>query len=111
MALTEIRTQNAPFVVGGSLANRWNGPLAWEWLKQHWDAVLARFPDNSVSRMLEGTTTLTEPDVAADVRSFLEAHPVTQAQLQITQILERLDINTAFRQREATHLAGALTGD
>ena len=111
MALTEIRTQNAPFVVGGSLANRWNGPLAWEWLKQHWDAVLARFPDNSVSRMLEGTTTLTEPHVAADVRAFLEAHPVTQAQLLITQILERLDINTAFRQREATHLAGALTGD
>jgi puromycin-sensitive aminopeptidase len=108
MALTEVRTQNAPFVVGGALANRWHGPLAWQWLKQHWDAVLARFPDNSVSRMLEGATTLTAPEVAADVRSFLESHPVGQAQLQIAQILERLEINSAFRQRAATTLAGAL---
>jgi puromycin-sensitive aminopeptidase len=108
MALSEIRTQNAPFVIGGAMANRWQGPLAWNWLKQHWDAVLTRFPHNTISRMLEGTTSLTQPEVAADVREFLAAHPVGHAQLQVRQILERLEINTAFRQREGPALGGAL---
>ncbi|HWW52799.1 MAG TPA: ERAP1-like C-terminal domain-containing protein, partial [Acidimicrobiales bacterium] len=104
LALSEMRTQNAPFVVGGALANRWCGSLAWEWLKTHWDDALAKFPDNSISRMLDGLVFLTEPAVSADVQSFMAEHPIASAQLQVNQILERLEINTAFRQREAAGL-------
>jgi puromycin-sensitive aminopeptidase len=107
LALSEMRTQNAPFVVGGALANRWVGSLAWEWLKANWDAALAKFPDNTVSRMLDGLVFLTEPAVSEDVQSFMATHPIPSAQLQVSQILERLEINTAFRQREVGELGSA----
>jgi puromycin-sensitive aminopeptidase len=109
LALTEVRTQNAPFVIAGALSNRWVGALAWRWLKDHWDTALSRFPDNTTSRMLEGLAALTEPSVAADVQAFMAAHPVPHAQRLVDQILERLDINTAFRQREAANLVAALS--
>jgi puromycin-sensitive aminopeptidase len=105
LTLSEIRSQNAPFVVSGALANRWAGPLAWTWLKEHWSEVMARFPDNATSRMLDGVVTLTEPVVAEDVRAFLAAHPVAHAQRLIDQNVERLGVNTALRQREAARLA------
>jgi puromycin-sensitive aminopeptidase len=107
LTLSEMRTQNAPFVVAGALANRWAGAMAWDWLKDHWDEAIGRFPDNSISRMLEGLVMLTDPAVAADVRTFVTAHPIPQAQLQVDQILERLEINTAYRQREALGLGRA----
>jgi puromycin-sensitive aminopeptidase len=102
----EVRTQNAPYLLNAALANRWHGPLVWEWMKAHWEDLQARFPDNSHARMVENVSALHEPSVAADVRSFLEAHPVKAGQRTVEQTLERLDVNVAFRQREASRLAG-----
>jgi hypothetical protein len=105
LAITEVRTQNAPFLVSGGLANRRVGPLAWEWLKAHWDETITLFPHNTTSRMLEGVTALTAPEVSSDVLAFMADHPVPYAKLLIEQILERLQLNTDFRQREASRLA------
>jgi hypothetical protein len=62
-----------------------------------------------VSRMLDGLAVLTDPAVADDVRSFMREHPIPPAQRQVDQILERLEINTAFRQREAGQLGRAFS--
>ena len=108
LALTEIRSQNAPFVVGTALTNRASGRIAWEWLKSNWDDVLRRFPDSTVWRMLEGLAALTGPDLVDDVHAFMAAHPVPNAHLLIQQTLERLDVAARFRQREAATLGDVL---
>ena len=108
--LTEIRTQNAPFVVSAALANRWAGQVAWTWLKDHWDEVMARFPNNTTARMLEGLATLTAPNLSEDVQDFMAHHPVSHAQMLVNQTLERLAVNTAFRRRESEGLTGAISG-
>jgi puromycin-sensitive aminopeptidase len=108
LARTEVRTQNAPFLISLLLANRTTGALAWELVKQHWDELIERFPDNLHDRMLEGVATLSMPEVAADVRAFLAQHPLATKQRTLDQILERLDIAVAFRQREASRLPAVL---
>jgi hypothetical protein len=108
LAASEIRTQNGPYVIRGALANRWLGPRAWAWLTPRWDALMDRFPSNSISRMLEGITALIEPSVADEVLAFMGAHPVPQAQLVVNQLLERLQINTLFAERESPSLPQVL---
>ena len=107
LALGEVRTQNAPFLVSLLLSNRVGGPLAWRLLKEHWDGLIDRFPDALHDRMLEGVTSLSTPELASDVHDFLDAHPLASKQKTVEQILERLDVAVAFRQREAGGLADA----
>ncbi|HVF32513.1 MAG TPA: M1 family metallopeptidase [Acidimicrobiales bacterium] len=109
LALTEVRTQNAPFVVNAALTNREHGATAWAWLTEHWPVLLERFPDNSHARMIEGVSLLPS-SIAGDVRAFLEANPVKAGQKTVEQSLERLDVNVAFREREGERLATVFGG-
>ncbi len=110
MTLTEVRSQDAPFVLRRALINRERGPDAWAFLREHWDDVGERLPSNSIARLLEGVRWLSDPEVAADVAGFLEAHPVPQGARTIAQHLGRLAVNVALRDREASRLAAAFGG-
>ncbi|HWH34118.1 MAG TPA: M1 family metallopeptidase [Acidimicrobiales bacterium] len=105
MTLTDdMRSQNAPYVLGRLLANRHAGATAWAFLEEHWGAVTARFPDNSIPVMLGGITGLSTPELAPRVASFLDDHPVPQGALSVAQHRERLAVNVALREREADRL-------
>ena len=104
----DVRTQNAPYLVGATLGNRVGGDLAWAFTKEHWEEMLRRFPENSIPRMLDAVSALSTPELAADVHAFVAAHPVPGAEKTIQQILERLDVNVALRQRLAGGIAAAL---
>jgi len=108
LARTEVRTQNAPFLISQLLANRTAGGVAWQMVKQHWDELLERFPDNLHDRMLEGVTTLSTPELADDVTAFMADHPLATKQRTMEQTLERLRIAVTFRRREAEGLVAAL---
>ena len=103
-----VRSQDGPYLVRRALANRHCGAAAWEFLTSRWDELVDVFPSNSLSRMLEGVTALDRPEQARAVHSFVSAHPVEQGARQLAQHLERMDINTALRAREADRLAAAL---
>ena len=77
LAMTEVRTQNAPFVLQSLVANRVTGPTAWQRITEEWDALVARFPSNILPRMLDGIRGLcTPPELADQVTEFVEAHPL-----------------------------------
>ncbi|MBI1843189.1 MAG: M1 family metallopeptidase [Actinobacteria bacterium] len=110
MCLTsDVRSQNAPFLVMALLANREVGPTAWSFVKEHWEEMCERYPDNAIPRMLGGVVALSTEESAADVAAFLNSHPVPQATKTIEQHLERLRVNVAFRMREGRRLASVLT--
>jgi puromycin-sensitive aminopeptidase len=109
MCLDEVRSQNAPFVVFHLLANREVNVLAWEWVKEHWDAIVDRYPDNTIPRLLGGVVALSTPELAADVNEFVATHPVEQATKTVEQHLERLEVNVRLRQREAGPIAEHLS--
>ncbi|HUZ09925.1 MAG TPA: M1 family metallopeptidase [Acidimicrobiales bacterium] len=110
LAITEVRTQNAPYLVMSLLGNRVGGPVAWELLKAGWEDVLERFPVNGHSRMLAGVRSLCgDAALADDVTRFLTEHPVRSGQRSVEQTLERLRINVAFGARERPGLASVLS--
>ncbi|MCU1455625.1 MAG: putative aminopeptidase [Acidimicrobiales bacterium] len=104
----EIRTQDAPHLLGRALQNRVNGPIVWRFVTENWDALLDRFPTPSIGSMLGGIRTFNDPGLADEVEAFLDLHPVPQAAKQIAQHRERMRVAVAVRAREADTLASAL---
>jgi puromycin-sensitive aminopeptidase len=111
LALGEVRTQNAPFLVQALLVNRVTGPSTWHRVVAAWDTLENRFPSNIFPRMLDGVRALcTPPELAAEVTRFIEAHPVAGSGRSLEQTLERLSVNVTFATREGAGLAAVLTG-
>jgi puromycin-sensitive aminopeptidase len=104
----EVRTQNAPYLIGVVLGNRAAPDVAWSFLEERWDEINGRFPSNSLSRMIEGVATQVDAGLATRARAFLDAHPVPSATLLVRQTLERLDVNVAFARTQGPTLPGAL---
>jgi puromycin-sensitive aminopeptidase len=111
LARTEVRTQNAPYLVASLLGNRVGGPAVWARVKKEWDSLLERFPVNSHSRMLDGARALCgNPAVAEDVARFLAEHPLRSGQRSVAQMLERLRTNVVFGERVRPTLGVILSG-
>jgi puromycin-sensitive aminopeptidase len=97
LARTEVRTQNAPFVIQQLLAQRDHGPSTWARVRDDWDDLMARFPANIVPRMLDAVRLLCrDRALADDVRTFLGTHPIPSGQRTVDQIVERLGVNEVF---------------
>ncbi|MEM9467911.1 MAG: ERAP1-like C-terminal domain-containing protein [Actinomycetota bacterium] len=105
-----VRTQDAPYVLARAMHNRAVGAHVWTFVRSNWDDLNDRFPSNSITRMLEGITSLDADELVADVDAFLAEHPVPQAGKQVEQHRERQRINAALRRREAGPLRAALIG-
>ena len=106
---SEVKTQNAPFLLARCIANREHGAAAWGFVRRHWDEANERFPNNTIVRMVDPVKLLTEPDVAADVQGFFAEHPIPQGAKTLDQVLERQRVNVALRAREGDRLLAALT--
>ena len=104
-----VKTQNAPFVLRAGITNREHGPVAWDFVKAHWDEANERFPENTIVRMVATVTTLTTSELVTDVQGFLTDHPIEQATQTLEQILERQRVNAALRSRAAAPFAAAIT--
>ncbi|MFP5257013.1 MAG: M1 family metallopeptidase [Acidimicrobiia bacterium] len=110
LAMTpEVRTQNAPFLIGACIANRDQGARAWAVVEARWDEMNERFPSNSIVRMLHGIRLVSDPALAGDIEAFLDDHPVPQARQTLQQHRERMRVSVALRAREAPRLAQHLT--
>lgn len=114
LALTltdEVRSQDAPYILRRAMANREHTARAWDFMARSWDDLLARFPSNSIDRMLEGIRTVTDPATAAAIEAFLVEHPVPQAGSTLDQHRERMRASVLLREQEGATLATALAAD
>jgi puromycin-sensitive aminopeptidase len=105
---TQVRTQNAAFLLRVLLMNRAGGQAAWRFVRQNWETINERLPTNSIVRMLDGIRTLTQPEVANDVFGFFAEHQVPQGAKTLAQHLEKLLVNVTLAQREATRFPASL---
>jgi puromycin-sensitive aminopeptidase len=105
----EVRTQDAPYLLASVLASRVGHRQAWQFLSGHWEGLLARFPANSIPRMLEAVAALADAELAPEIHRFLDSHPVPQGEQQVAQARERLDVNVAFAERVGPTLAADLS--
>jgi puromycin-sensitive aminopeptidase len=113
LCLSEIRTQDAPYLLRKLLMNRLVGPEVWEFVAGHWDKLLEMYPENSIPRMVEvsrlchidndGT-----PRLSREVMDFLATHRLGGQQRPVDQSIERLGVNVRFVLAQRPHLRSLL---
>jgi puromycin-sensitive aminopeptidase len=97
LARTQVRTQNAPFLIHSLLSSRDTGPAVWDQVRAHWDDLGARMPANILPRMLDGVKLLCrDASGATEISTFITSHPLPIGAKTVEQILERLAVNVAF---------------
>ncbi|HEY4332342.1 MAG TPA: M1 family metallopeptidase [Ilumatobacteraceae bacterium] len=105
---SEVRTQNAPYLLQRCIANRKHGAVAWKVVRRNWERANATFPNPSIIRMVDTVKLLNTPEVVADVQSFFAEHPIKQSITTLAQVLERQHVNAAVRERESERFSAAL---
>ena len=105
----DVRSQDAPYLLSETLANRDNADSAWTYVSAHWAQINERFPVNSIPRMLGGIRSVRDRALADRIAGFLADHPVPQGELQVRQHLERMGVSVALTEREAERFAAHLT--
>ncbi len=100
----EVRTQNAPYLLGAAMTHMDCGALAWAFIANRWDELTDRFPHNSIPRMLGGIRGLNTRELAQEVADFLAKHEVPQGTLTVAQHIEKMWVNVRLREREGNRL-------
>ncbi len=104
----EIRTQDAPFIVGSLMTNVYGREQAWEFVKANWDQMDKLFPKQGLRRMCGGIVGLATPELEQDVRRFFMSHKIDLGGKTLDQYLEQLRVAVSFREREGAILSTTL---
>ena len=98
LAVTEVRTQNGPFLVDRLLANRASGAATWERIERNWESLVTRFPVHILPRMVSSARLLCrDGTLAAHIGGYLAEHPLPVGRRTVEQTVERQGVNVAFR--------------
>lgn len=100
----EVRTQNAPYLLGAAMTHLDHGPTAWAFIRDRWRELTGRFPQNSIARMAGGIRGLHTRELAAEVDAFFAEHEVPQGALTVAQHIEKMWVNVRLREREGARL-------
>jgi puromycin-sensitive aminopeptidase len=104
----EIRTQDAPFMVGALLTNVDGRELAWEFVKANWDQMDRLFPKQGLRRMCGGIVGLATQELEEDVRAFFSSRKIDLGGKTLEQYLEQLRVAVSFREREGRTIQATL---
>ena len=108
-AFSEVRTQDAPYLIGALVRNRFAGPEVWRAVTRNWAQAVERFPVGSPVAIVGGVVTfVADREFAGEVRRFHESNPLSVGQRQVTQFLDLMDVHVAVAQRNASTLDGVL---
>ena len=108
MMLSEVKTDDAPYILGAYLVTEHAGRAAWDAIRENWGKILKRYPTSGTVRMIEGCSALDVPELAAEVEQFFARTPVPQGDMAVAQMLERLSVNVRLRQVESVRLTAYL---
>ncbi|MFM8943829.1 MAG: M1 family metallopeptidase [Actinomycetota bacterium] len=100
-----VRIQEQPFVLRMAMANREHGGIAWDFVRERWDAIAGRVSPQNLDRLAEGVRFLITPEREREAAAFFAEHDIPQARLQLRQALERQTVGVRFRTRCAGELA------
>jgi puromycin-sensitive aminopeptidase len=101
----QIRTQDAPFIVGAVMGNIYGREQGWRFVKNNWDVLDRRFPKQGLRRMCGGITGLAKPELERDVQQFFAARKIDLGGKTLEQYLEQLRVGVSFGERNAQLLA------
>lgn len=101
----EIRSQNAPMLLGRALLNRHAGRQTWGFITENWTKLNDLFADGLIVRMVDGITSLNHESDQRSAAEFFADHEVPTGTQTLVQILEKQRVQVALRNREAENLS------
>lgn len=98
----EVRAQDRPFVLNALLARRASSFAAWRFVRSRWEQLRELLDPMLLQNLVRGLAQLTSPDLAEDVRAFLQERAIEETRETTQQACEqlRLDSATVLRLRE-----------
>ena len=94
---TVLRNQDAAIVLGLLSRNQTTGPMVWQYVSEHWDEALEKFPPSSYTRLTLGVPTfITDRDFADRVAAFHVSHDLGGEQRTVDQAIERMRVGLNF---------------
>ncbi len=99
-----IRSQDAPFVLARTLRNRDLGKMAWQFVRDRWPELIARFAPSNVIFLVYGISSLTGPDEVADIQDFYLENDIPQNRQTLIQVLEQQRLLGELRNRAGPEL-------
>ena len=104
----DIRTQDAPFLVGAVLGNIYGRESAWTFVKTNWEKMDRLFPKQGLRRMCGGIAHLSTPELERDVQDFFTTRKIDLGGKTLDQYLEQLRIAVTVRERDSRALRAYL---
>ena len=97
----DVRSQDTVTVVGAVSGNPKGKALAWDFLKDNWDEFNERYGHGGfmLMRLVGLPRGFTTQERLDDVKQFYGAHPVPAAERSVRQVIEGIELNVAWRNK------------
>jgi aminopeptidase 2 len=95
----EVRLQDGLSVISGVAAQKETRAVGWPYIKEHWAAIVARFPENRLKSLTHAGATVETRAQEADVRNWFAAHPIPKAQSGIARMNEGMNLRLLRKER------------
>jgi len=106
---SNVRSQDAPHLLGGLMALPWSATPTWEHLKAHWPAVQQSVGIfQGLPAIVRATGSLCDPASRNDIERFFQEQPVRGTERTLLQSLETIDRCVATKNAQSESLRAFL---
>jgi aminopeptidase N/puromycin-sensitive aminopeptidase len=87
-----MRAQDAPQVIGAIMANPAGRQVAWDFVRQHWTEVEAKFSNYSDASVVQSTGVFCDTAKRNEVQQFFAEHKIPAAERELKLALEQINV-------------------
>jgi aminopeptidase N/puromycin-sensitive aminopeptidase len=104
----QVRSQDAPFLIGSLMGDYYAHNQAWDFIRQHWPQVEAKLTNFSTGAVVDGAGSFCDAGHKEQVQQFFTQHPIPSAQRTLQQSLEFIGNCIDLKAQQAPNLAAWL---
>jgi aminopeptidase N len=105
----QIRNQDSPYFIGAIMQDEVSKKIAWDFVRNHWNQVIAQTTTGSGQAIISGTGNFCDANTAQQVRQFFSVNKVIAAERTLKQTLEKISGCADFKRLQQTNLSSWLS--
>jgi puromycin-sensitive aminopeptidase len=103
-----VRSQDAPGLLSHIVSRRDTNERGWDFVETNWTRINAFYPEEMVPRVVSSASRFHSEPLLTRARAFLSTHKIKYGESTVARTLERMEINSRFRERNAAALNASL---
>jgi puromycin-sensitive aminopeptidase len=106
MTMTDqVRTQDAPTLVGKIIDTAAGRAQGWQFVMAHWKQMTDRFTEHNLPKIIAGAGSLSTVEECNQLKAFFKANPLPSHPRRIAKTIESVEINVAFKEHTGARLS------